>query len=145
MKPFFSLFLLYCLIIPRSLLADNQFGEKVYYSLGVDDLTLTVLHTEKDEVLGELAMVRVNEVCFVRPRLLMKNKNGKALTEPVIFSIPNDVLQSLRSVSKPEFVAQCDAMSNGSLSIDELVFRIDSIFTGQPAEIYTAVFKENIK
>lgn len=144
---FISLLFLFTSVVAQP---DLQSLVGTSYSLGADGLAFTVLKTHKDEMLGELALIEVNGVCQHRPKLMVRNQDGQKLLEPVRFAIQANWLKALPVVEKSQtekknVESKCDTPFQGeqNTALSEIV--LEGLYTGSPASIYKAVFKDRIQ
>jgi len=129
---------------------DPQSSVGTSYDLGIDDLVFTVLKTHRDEMLGELALIEVNGVCQHRPKLMVRNQDGQKLLEPVRFAVQAKWLKTLSvwdnsQVANKEVETNCDTPFQGGQNTAQSEIVIEGLYTGSPASIYKAVFKDRIQ
>jgi hypothetical protein len=144
---FLSLLFIFSSVVAQP---EHQSSVGSSYALGFDDLVFTVLKTDRDEMLGELALIEVNGVCQHRPKLMVRNQDGQKLVEPVRFAIQAKWLKTLPVMDnaqqeKKDVKSNCDTPFQGeqNTALSEIV--IEGLYTGSPSSIYKAVFKDRIQ
>lgn len=115
------------------------------FTLGLNDLAFTVLKVGQDDRHGELALIRVDDVCQTPPDLYVKGVNDRNNKMPVYFSIQTKWLAQLTAISEPASGQPC--FDEGAAALNNLgdIPPIEAFFIGHPAAVYQAAFKEYVK